>query len=104
MDKVSKMLVLVEGAKTDFRLMEHLFYSKFAISREECNIVIQQNIDKAWNICEIVKLHGKVQNSLPELAEVLSKQLLKLDVEKAISVLCTCVFYIMEYNPKFITE
>ena len=79
-------------------------YSKFAISREECNIVIQQNIDKAWNICEIVKLHGEGQNSLPELAEVLSKQLLKLDVEKAISVLCTCVFYIMEYNPKFITE
>ena len=56
-----------------------------------------------WNICEIVKLHGKEQYSLSELVEVLRKQLLKLDVEKAISVLCTCVFYILEYNSKYIT-
>lgn len=79
-------------------------YSKFAVSREECNIVIQQNIDKARNISGIAKLHDEVEHSLPELVEVLRKQLLKMDVEKAISVLCTCAFYIVDYNPKFITE
>ena len=78
-------------------------YSKFAISREECNIVIRQNIDKAWNISEVETLHIE-EYSLPELVEVLRMQLSKLEVERAISVLCTCVFYIVDYNPKFITE
>lgn len=78
-------------------------YSKFAFSREECNIVIRQNIDKAWNISEMETLHIE-EYSLPELVEVLRMQLSKLEVERAISVLCTCVFYIVDYNPKFITE
>lgn len=78
-------------------------YSKFAISREECSIVIRQNIDKAWNISKMEKPHGE-EISIPELAEVLRNQLSKLEVEKAISVLCTCAFYIVEYNSKFIIE
>lgn len=78
-------------------------YSKFAISREECNIVIRQNIDKAWNISKMEKDHEE-EILPPELVEVLKNQLSKLDVEKVISVLCTCAFYIVDYNPKFIIE
>jgi hypothetical protein len=78
-------------------------YSKFAVSREECNIVIQQNIDKAWNISKMEKPHGE-EISSPELVEVLRNQLSKLEEEKSISVLCTCIFYIVDYNPKFIIE
>jgi hypothetical protein len=79
-------------------------YSKFAVSREECNIVIKQNIGKAWNILEMVKLHDGTEYLLPELVEVLRKQLLKIEIEKTISVLCTCAFYIVDYNARFITE
>lgn len=57
-------------------------YSKFAVSREECNIVIQQNIDKAWNISQMIQFNDEDKHSLPELVEVLSKQLLKMEIEK----------------------
>lgn len=78
-------------------------YSKFAVSREECNKVIQQNIGKAWKISEMVEVYGEVEYLVPESAEVLRKQLSKIRVEKILSVLCTCAFYIVDYNPKFIT-
>lgn len=79
-------------------------YSKFAVTREECNMVILQNIDKAWCISEMEKTVDGVEYLLPESVEILRKQLLKIEVEKAISILCTCAFYIADYNPKFITE
>lgn len=78
-------------------------YSKFAVSREECNIVIRQNLDKAWNMLQGHKTCGE-DIVLPDLIEVLKNQLLKLQTEKIISVPCTCAFYIVDYNPKFIVE
>lgn len=46
-----------------------------------------------------------VERTLPPKAvEVLEKQLLKIQAEETISILCTCVFYIVEYNPNFIHE
>ena len=77
-------------------------YSKFAVTREECNTVIRQNIDKAWFISEIERLLD--EHLPPESIEILRKQILKIEVKKAISVLCTCAFYIVDYNSKFITE
>ncbi len=79
-------------------------YSKFAVTREECNTVIWQNIDKAWCISEMERVGDSIELLLPESVEILKKQLLKIEVEKAISVLCTCIFYIVDYNSKFITE
>lgn len=79
-------------------------YSKFAVTREECNTVILQNIDKAWCISEMERLVEGSEHLLPESVEILRKQLLKIEVEKAISVLCTCAFYIADFNSKFITE
>lgn len=79
-------------------------YSKFAVTREECNIVIRQNIDKAWCISQIGGLEDGVENILPQSADILKKQLSKIETENAISVLCTSAFYIVDYNSKFITE
>lgn len=79
-------------------------YSKFAVTFEECKMVIQQNIDKAWFISEKERLVDGIEYILPESVEILRKQLVKIEVEKAISVLCTCAFYIADYNSKFITE
>lgn len=76
-------------------------YSKFAVTREECNTVIRQNIDKAWRISE---KESHVEHILPEAIEILRKQLFKIENDKYISVLCTCAFYIADYNSKFITE
>jgi hypothetical protein len=76
-------------------------YSKFAVTREECNTVIRQNIDKAWRISEKER---HVEHILPEAIEILRKQLLKIENDKYISVLCTCAFYISDYNSKFITQ
>lgn len=79
-------------------------YSKFAVNREECNIVIQQNIDKAWCISETERLVDGIELLLPEMIEILKKQLLKFELGKTISVLCTCAFYIVDYNSKFISS
>lgn len=79
-------------------------YSKFAITRVECNTVIRQNIDKAWCISEMGRNVESTEYVLPQTIEVLRKQLLKIDLAKAISVLCTSAFYIVDYNSKFITE
>ena len=77
-------------------------YSKFAINRSECNIVIHQNIDKAWGLTEIQRISGGAEFLLPDSTEILQKQLLKIRYEKVVSVLCTCVFYIVDYNPRLI--
>ena len=78
-------------------------YKKFAATREECNIVIQQNIDKAWYIADLERMDGQI-HSLPDFLNILNKQLDLLTQENLISVLCTCVFYISEYNPKLLDK
>ena len=74
-------------------------YSKFAVSKEECTIVIQQNIDKAWLLSTTRHLKGAV---IPEAPGVLGTQLRYLEERQLVSVLCTCVFYIADYNPHFL--
>lgn len=72
-------------------------YSKFAITREECSIVIRQNIEKGWYILAI-----KPDTILPDSVLILEKQLDMLNNYSKIHVLCTCVFFIAEYNPKLL--
>ena len=69
-------------------------YRKFAATREECNIVIRQNIEKGWHI-----LNDSSDDALPDTRSVLDKQLEFLSNEDKMYVLCTCVFFIKEYNP-----
>ena len=76
-------------------------YTKFAVDRAECNAVIKQNIEKAFLITEEYDVRI---GDLPDEIEVLNKQLKKLNEDNELYVLCTCVFYIAEYNSEFIYE
>lgn len=70
-------------------------YAKFASDKEECGIVINQNLAKA-------KFFTNTKDAIPDSVEILNKQLDLLTNKKIVSVLCTCVFYIAEYNSDFI--
>lgn len=75
-------------------------YTKFAVDKKECDIVIKQNIDKAFGI---IGESDYDENTLPDATDILNAQINKIQLEKLVSVLCTCVFYIPEYNPKLLT-
>ena len=71
-------------------------YGKFALTKEECSIVIQQNLDKGK------KLIGDLESTIPDLLDILNYQLKYLDVNDAVYVLCTCAYYIADYNPNLL--
>ncbi|WFA07921.1 hypothetical protein [Tissierella sp. Yu-01] len=79
-------------------------YTKFAIDKMECNKVILQNVDKAWIISEDYHMNLDMDLYLPDPVKILNRQLLKIKTEDVVSVLCTCVFYIADYNPKFLLD
>ena len=73
-------------------------YTKFATDKDECNIVIWQNIDNARSITH----EEKVSEYLPGQAHILTAQLVLLMEERKVAVLSTCPFFIPDYNPKLI--
>ena len=77
-------------------------YSKFATTKEECSTVIRQNIDKAWLLAETERVVDGIVQILPDAGAVLKAQLKKMEEEQLVSVLCTCVFYIADYNPNLL--
>ncbi len=77
-------------------------YSKFAINKEECDLIIRQNINKSWKLCRLQRLSSDIDIELPNSNEILHNQLLKMKSENSFAVLCTCVFYIVDYNAKLI--
>lgn len=79
-------------------------YRKFAVDKFECSTVIKQNIEKAWTISETKRESKNESILLPESNDILAVQLKKLNDEKSLYVLCTCAFYIPDYNPKLIEE
>lgn len=74
-------------------------YSKFAVNRDECNVVIRQNIEKGRHIQHVAP-KGLL---LPDGMKVLNSQLAVLSEQGILHVLCTCTFFIAEYNPKLLT-
>lgn len=74
-------------------------YAKFAVTREECSTVIRQNIEKAWLLSDVERLTEEIFRFLPASVDILKAQLKNLEELQLISVLCTCVFYIADYNP-----
>ena len=75
-------------------------YSKFAIDKGECNIVIGQNLEKARRIMSVEA--DRIGMQTPDLISVLKKQLAMLRELDAVDILCTCAFYIPDYNPRLI--
>lgn len=74
-------------------------YAKFAATREECDIVIRQNIEKGWRI-----LCANPNEFLPDGIMILARQLHMLREYEKLHILCTCVFFIGEYNPQLLTK
>lgn len=79
-------------------------FSKFAVDRSECNIIVHQNIAKAYAILSANTDSNWQTNLLPDASKILTAQLVKLQEEHSLFVLCTCVFYIPEYNPSLLTD
>ena len=77
-------------------------YRKIAENRAECNKVILQNIDKSWLVTGKPKPATDVKTLIPEQTAILQGQLEKLHTEKCVFVLCTCVFYIADYDSRLI--
>lgn len=73
-------------------------YRKFAVTKEECNVVIRQHISKAQKLSS----NEPCNSQIPEQIKILVTQLKLLCNEKKIAVLSTCSFFIPEYNPKLI--
>jgi hypothetical protein len=72
-------------------------YNRYPTSRGDCDLVISQNICKAWRIV------GKTaQSKPPDLESILEKQVESLNKNGSINVLCTCAFYISDYNSALI--
>lgn len=79
-------------------------FSKFAVDRSECNIIIHQNIAKAHFILSADTDIDLQAHLLPDAARILAAQLVKLQKDRSVFVLSTCVFYIPEYNPNLLKD
>ena len=72
---------------------------KFAIHKDDVDIVIRQNINKAQLISDM-SIRG--ENKPPDSLRILMAQLKKVNDERAVAVLCTSIFYIVDYNSNLI--
>lgn len=70
-------------------------YRKFARNRKECTHVVLQNIQKAQRI---VHDEGECDLYIPRQIDLLNEQIMKLKNENKLFVLCTCVFFVCDYN------
>ena len=75
-------------------------HRKFAVNRKECNIVIHQNINKAFYLTNEIK----VAEYIPGQENILAAQISLIEKECKVSVLCTCPFFIPDYNPVLIRQ
>jgi hypothetical protein len=75
-------------------------YTKFAVTKAECNSVIKQNLEKAWLLTDTT--HSINVAEPPDSGDILKAQLRNMEDWQFISVLCTCVFYIVDYNPNLL--
>lgn len=66
-------------------------YRKFAHSKDEWSQAINHHIAKAKHIC-------LSDDRFPDMNELLSRQIDELENHSRLFVLCTCVFFILEYN------
>lgn len=70
-------------------------YTKFAINRKECNIIIRQNLLKGKMIS-----NDMTDDIVANMLCILNTQLQELVERKRLYVLCTCVYYIADFNSK----
>lgn len=96
-DKKYKERVHLETKSNDYR--------KFITSKEECTTVILQNLSKSMFLITGEVIDGRsilMKSTKINLSAVLEKQLSHLNNSNFVYVLCTCVLYIVDYNPEFL--
>ncbi len=96
-EKVYKTRVQKESKGNDYR--------KFAVNKEQCTTVILQNLAKALFIVteKVVNWETVLQTARSvELGTILDRQLYFFKNEEFVYVLCTCIFYIIDYNPRLL--
>jgi len=76
-------------------------YSSFPANLADSNVLIRQNIAKSWCVLDASEHNGNIP---PDLSPILEAQLVKMKCKQEIAVLCTCVFYISDYNPGLLNE
>ena len=98
-DSIASLEELKAGGYKTRAAAESVVRSKnaFLSNREDCSAVIRQNLEKAWRI-----VGGEPERLPPSQAVILAKQLDKLSVDTCVAILCTCVFYIVDYNPRLV--
>lgn len=74
---------------------------KFAATKEKCTTVILQNIEKSKRMTISVDSETLYP---PEQADILTIQLKSLTESSLVHVLCTCPFYIVDYNPNLLSH
>lgn len=72
--------------------------ASFTSDKNNMGIVIRQNINKARSIINTDNL-----TNMPSSMDILESQLTKMKDEKLIAVLCTFIFYIVDFNPKLLS-
>lgn len=85
-------------------------YKRFAESKEECDIIIYMNLQKAGllinspNSTNISADSEQISNLIrfTDTAQILESQLNALQQKNILHALCTCIFYIADYNPALI--
>lgn len=73
-------------------------YTKFAVTREECDIVIKQNIGKGRVIAKVSDNIIVPNSNVLDSKVILKNQLDYMEQNQKLYVLCTCVYYIWHYN------
>ncbi len=73
-------------------------FVKFATTKNECCTVIRQNIEKA-NLIAGAEASEEGGELIADASSLLAAQINKMRMEESMFVLCTCVFYIPDYNP-----
>ena len=73
-------------------------YKRFAVTKEECDIVILQNLQKAHNLTQTDE-----PLTQPSMLDILQAQLQSFMEHEMLYVLCTCVFYIIDFNPSLVS-
>jgi hypothetical protein len=80
-------------------------FGTFATAKRECDIVILQNLSKAYSILGQEKSWDQINiENFKDLSlfEVLHAQLDILRDESLLYILCSCVFFILDYDKKLI--
>ena len=69
-------------------------YDMFATTKSECDYVIIEHYKKAWKLLNL----KPEEKNFPSFLDVLNAQINNMKLSNEISVLCTCVSFILEYD------